>query len=162
MQDIDLAAVTDLELSQLVDLCIEEQSRRAKKAAAQEASQQAAEQFATAVQGEPAIIVADVDPAAAIGPGQHIVDADGVEWENATTAWLSPITAGPDAYPLGWKRAGKDAVDASTLAEWDPNGHAYAVGDRLSYHGVAYTVVQAHASQAGWTPDVVPALYTAA
>lgn len=42
---------------------------------------------------------------------------------------------------------------------FDPDGHAYSVGDVASYDGVLYRVVQAHKSQADWTPDKVPALF---
>ena len=37
---------------------------------------------------------------------------------------------------------------------------AYAVGDRVRYNEVLYKCVQAHTSQAQWTPDVTPALWT--
>ena len=36
---------------------------------------------------------------------------------------------------------------------------AYAVGDKRKYNGLLYRCVQAHTSQADWTPDVVPALW---
>ena len=36
---------------------------------------------------------------------------------------------------------------------------AYAVGDKRQYNGLLYRCVQAHTSQADWTPDVVPALW---
>ena len=36
----------------------------------------------------------------------------------------------------------------------------YAVGDRVKYNGLLYRCVQAHTSQADWTPDAVPALWT--
>ena len=39
-------------------------------------------------------------------------------------------------------------------------GKSYAVGDRVQYGGILYKCVQAHTSQADWTPDAVPALYT--
>ena len=39
-------------------------------------------------------------------------------------------------------------------------GRAYAVDDRVQYGGKLYKCVQAHTSQADWTPDSVPALYT--
>ena len=39
-------------------------------------------------------------------------------------------------------------------------GRAYAVGDRGQHGGILYKCVQAHTSQADWTPDAVPALYT--
>lgn len=41
---------------------------------------------------------------------------------------------------------------------WE-SGVAYAVGDRRQYNGLLYRCVQAHTSQADWTPDVVPALW---
>lgn len=43
--------------------------------------------------------------------------------------------------------------------DWKPDMD-YAVGVRLRYGGKLYRVEQAHRSQAGWTPDIVPALYT--
>ena len=38
-------------------------------------------------------------------------------------------------------------------------GVAYAVGDRRQYNGLLYRCVQAHTSQADWTPPAVPALW---
>lgn len=38
-------------------------------------------------------------------------------------------------------------------------GKAYAVNDRRRYGDFLYKCVQAHTSQADWTPDVVPALW---
>ena len=38
-------------------------------------------------------------------------------------------------------------------------GRAYAVGDRVQYGGILYKCVQAHTSQADWTPDITPALF---
>ena len=38
-------------------------------------------------------------------------------------------------------------------------GMAYAVGDRVQYGGILYKCVQAHTSQADWTPDKTPALF---
>lgn len=38
-------------------------------------------------------------------------------------------------------------------------GRAYAVGDRVQHGGTLYKCVQAHTSQAGWTPDATPALW---
>lgn len=53
-----------------------------------------------------------------------------------------------------------DALDAVELFEaWKP-GKEYKAGKRLRYDGLLYKVVQAHTSQADWTPDATPALYT--
>ena len=42
--------------------------------------------------------------------------------------------------------------------KWEP-GTAYAVGDRRRYNDLLYRCVQAHTSQADWTPPAVPALW---
>lgn len=42
--------------------------------------------------------------------------------------------------------------------EWAA-GEAYTVGYKLLYGGELYKVLQAHTSQADWTPDAVPALF---
>ena len=41
-------------------------------------------------------------------------------------------------------------------------GKAYAVGDRVQHGGALYKCVQAHTSQADWTPDATPALWAVA
>ena len=38
-------------------------------------------------------------------------------------------------------------------------GRAYAAGDRVQHGGILYKCVQAHTSQADWTPDSTPALW---
>ena len=38
-------------------------------------------------------------------------------------------------------------------------GRAYAIGDRVQHGGTLYKCVQAHTSQADWTPDATPALW---
>ena len=40
-------------------------------------------------------------------------------------------------------------------------GKAYAASDRVRYNGTLYKCVQAHTSQADWTPDAAPALWAA-
>ena len=54
----------------------------------------------------------------------------------------------------------EDALSAVELfPEWEA-GKAYAQNDRVLYNGKLYKVVQAHISQADWTPDATPALFT--
>ena len=54
----------------------------------------------------------------------------------------------------------EDALDAVELFEpWRPDT-AYTAGQRLRYGDKLYRVVQGHTSQADWTPDATPALYT--
>lgn len=56
--------------------------------------------------------------------------------------------------------ADSDAYDVPELfPSWKP-GLLYTVGLRLRYDGKLYRVEQEHTSQADWTPDVTPALYT--
>ena len=38
-------------------------------------------------------------------------------------------------------------------------GRAYSVDDRVQHDGTLYKCVQAHTSQADWTPDATPALF---
>ena len=53
----------------------------------------------------------------------------------------------------------EDALQAVELFPQWVVEHAYIVGERLQYNGVLYRVVQAHTSQADWTPDITPALF---
>ena len=53
----------------------------------------------------------------------------------------------------------EDALQAVELFPQWVVEHAYVVGERLQYNGVLYRVVQAHTSQADWTPDITPALF---
>ena len=53
----------------------------------------------------------------------------------------------------------EDALQAVELFPQWVVDHAYAVDERLQYNGVLYRVVQAHTSQADWTPDITPALF---
>ena len=53
-----------------------------------------------------------------------------------------------------------DALDAVQLFPAWAEGIAYAVGQRVQYEGKLYKCVQSHTSQADWTPDAVPALWT--
>ena len=53
-----------------------------------------------------------------------------------------------------------DALEAVELfPEW-ATGTAYTVGQRVRYEDKLYRCEQAHTSQADWTPDAVPALWT--
>ena len=53
-----------------------------------------------------------------------------------------------------------DAIEAVGLFPLWAVGVAYSVGERVQYDGKLYKVVQAHTSQADWTPDKTPALFT--
>lgn len=54
----------------------------------------------------------------------------------------------------------EDALSGIELFPAWAAGTAYAADTRIRYGGKLYRVVQAHTSQADWTPDATPALYT--
>ena len=43
--------------------------------------------------------------------------------------------------------------------DFDGNGVAYEVGKRVLYNDILYKVIQAHTSQADWTPAAAPSLF---
>ena len=45
------------------------------------------------------------------------------------------------------------------LPAWNGDGVQYETGDRVQYNGKAYKVLQAHTSQAAWTPTDAASLY---
>lgn len=53
-----------------------------------------------------------------------------------------------------------EALEAVALFPAWAVGVAYAKDERVQYDGKLYKVVQAHTSQADWTPPLVPALFT--
>ena len=54
----------------------------------------------------------------------------------------------------------EDAMDCATLFEaWAPGVYVEA-GARMEYGGKLYRCKQSHTSQADWTPDATPALWT--
>lgn len=53
-----------------------------------------------------------------------------------------------------------DALEAVELFPAWAVGKAYATDDRIRYGEKLYRCVQAHTSQADWTPDATPALWT--
>lgn len=53
-----------------------------------------------------------------------------------------------------------DEVEAVKLYPHWVVGVAYSVDFKVQYGGRLYKVLQAHTSQADWTPDIVPSLFT--
>lgn len=54
----------------------------------------------------------------------------------------------------------EDALEAVELYPAWKTGTAYEVDERIRHDGILYRCVQAHTSQTGWEPPVVPALWT--
>lgn len=54
----------------------------------------------------------------------------------------------------------EEAIAATCLyPHWSGEGVEYAKGQRVQYDGTLYTVLQAHTSQAGWTPTGAVSLW---
>ena len=51
------------------------------------------------------------------------------------------------------------ALEAVDLFPAWKTGTTYEAGTRVRYAGILYTVLQAHTSQADWTPDAAPSLF---
>lgn len=53
-----------------------------------------------------------------------------------------------------------EAITATCLhPKWSGNGVQYTAGQRVQYENTLYTVLQAHTSQATWTPTAAPSLF---
>ena len=52
-----------------------------------------------------------------------------------------------------------EALEAVSLFPAWVSGKSYATDDRVKYDGNLYKCLQAHTSQADWTPDATPALW---
>ena len=74
----------------------------------------------------------------------------------------------PEVYPAGWAVEGEapepprepiePAPEPEPVEEWQP-GTPVHVGQLLTHNGATWRVRQAHTTQAGWEPPVVPALF---
>jgi chitinase len=65
-----------------------------------------------------------------------------------TAPTTAPTTAAPTTAP----------TSTGTGTTWVA-GHAYKVGDQVTYAGISYKCLQAHTSLVGWEPPNVPALW---
>ena len=102
-----------------------------------------------------------------VAPGQRVAWTDGNVWRNTSRAWL-PIGATPATWPQGWAQ---ETGLPDVVAPWAPNERVWRAGDPLdpspakaatlrSFKGVVYRCTQSHVTLAGWTPPIVPALWT--
>lgn len=156
---IDTDKLAKLDLDAFTDAYVAlqaESERRGKLARSQQVIEQAVADYAAAVAVEPARDLTSIPTTEAIGPGASVI-IDGTEWVNQSRAFLSPHTAGPKQYPMGWR-----LKNAPTSAKQWAAGDAVKIGDQRSYHGTVYKVIQAHTCQTGWEPPNVPALWAVA
>lgn len=149
----DFMSMSDEDLRALYRDVRGELERRETIASAEARMKDLAREYEDAVTEEPA---QEWAPGTVVGPGRKVVEG-GAEYVNTSGAWLS---ASPSQYPLGYQLTTPPTVDETP--EWDPNGRPYKAGDQVSYKGTVYKVIQAHRSQADWTPNAVLALYSPA
>lgn len=153
-----ITSISDEEWPAFWDEVLVEQEARRTIRTSQAVADAAAQAYAAAVADRPAKDAKDMDATAVVGPGEHVV-IDGVEWVNNTATWLSPLTAGPKDYPMGWRTAKPEDLpdaDAWTI------GKEYKPGDVVTFGGRAWKCLQKHTAQAGWDPVAVPALWAQA
>lgn len=150
----ELRALTDEDLQALLGEVYAEVQRRQTLVTAESDARDAAERYERAVTDDEALEWAE---GMVIGPGQRVIE-DGDEYRNVSGAWLS---VPPSAYRMGYQLTTPPDPDADDVAPFAA-GEAVEVGDRRSYDGVVYVVLQAHTTQADWTPPAVPALWAVA
>jgi hypothetical protein len=94
----------------------------------------------------------------------YLID-DVVLYNGISYKCLQAHTSQPDWTPLAVPALWFDMTPIPdpppvTIAEWDPNAKTYLVNDEVVYRGFTYKCIQAHTSQAGWTPLAVASLWT--
>lgn len=152
---VDLGDVSDEEWPGFYVAVLRENGRRETLRTARERAEQAARDYEAAVAGAPAV---EATGGAVVGPGGRTV-VDGVVWVNTSGAWLSPVAAGPGAYPVWWRLEDPPVVEDNL--PWTP-GAPVVAGDLRTYGGSVWRCVQGHTPQTGWEPPGVPALWALA
>ena len=111
---------------------------------------------------------AQAKAAMAAAEGDYKTAAKNLEGYNAAVTLMdleAPTVASAEAMrPVLMKAvASLDDAEASVVPtffpDWDGNGHEYAVGERVRYNDTLYKCLQAHTSQATWTPTDAPSLW---
>lgn len=174
---IDLTAMTDEELTGLTRAIPHEWDRREALPAVEAGQAEviaglresgtiaapAAPDAPAAVSDFPAWVDPGTDHAAMYLRGDEVAH-DGAVWrsEHPGLNHWEPGTTGVD-YRI-WRDVTHDVLplpdEPDTPAEWQV-GVVYVPGDRVTYNGQVYEVVQEHTSAEHWLPDALPALYVA-
>ena len=100
-----------------------------------------------------------------IWPAGGLLLDGGKVWRNITTV---PLTTAPSGFPgtIGqWSHLFVEVTvipPTPTAPAWSGASVAYKVGDLVTYSGTVYRCLQAHTSQAGWTPPAVASLWAVA
>ena len=99
---------------------------------------------------------------AGIWPAGQLLSDGGKVWRNVTSVPLTTAPSGFPGQPSQWGHLFTEVTvipPAPTAPAWSDASVAYKVGDLVSYSGVVYRCLQAHTSQAGWTPPAVASLW---
>ena len=102
---------------------------------------------------------------AGIWPAGQLLSDGGKVWRNTTTVPLTMAPSGFPGQPSQWGHLFTEVTvipPAPTAPAWSDASVAYKVGDLVSYSGVVYRCLQAHTSQAGWTPSAIASLWDVA
>ena len=96
-----------------------------------------------------------------IWPDGGLLLDGGIVYRNVSGVPLTTPPSGFPGDPSVWTHLFVVALDATEPPTGDAwaAGVAYIVGDVVTYEGSTYTCLQAHTSQAGWTPAAVPSLW---
>ena len=90
--------------------------------------------------------------------GETWTRADGVQFRGLMIAPAKNYDRILTDVAISYLDDGQAETVTALFPDWETS-KAYAVGDRVKYGELLYRCVQAHTSQADWTPDVVPALW---
>ena len=90
--------------------------------------------------------------------GETWINPNGVECKGIMVAPIKSYTEVMTDVAISYLDDDEAETVTALYPEWEV-GVAYAVGDRRQYEGLLYRCVQAHTSQADWTPPAVPALW---
>lgn len=95
-------------------------------------------------------------------PEGYRVQHNGRLWESQIRAnvWEPGDPDDPQSYRWWKDITPAPEPDPGTTPAWAGEGHAYEVGDVVTYQGTEYECTQAHTSQPDWTPDATPSLWT--
>lgn len=159
---VEVSELDDEQLEQLGEAIREEQRRRYILVHAPEQMEKLVEKFQE-VSGvrEGSEFKTPVTALDAVPPGARRT-YEGKLYENTSGGYLSHS---PAEVPHLWTEVVEEEPEEpgeepepDGYDDWAP-GQDYAVGKILNHKGTLYVVIQGHTSQAGWEPQIVPALY---
>lgn len=100
-----------------------------------------------------------------VWPANTLLRDGGKVWRNVTSV---PLTTRPTEFPgtpEQWTHLFVEVIIGTVDPDPEPTvvpwtaGESVKVGDLRTYEGTVYRCTQAHTTQAGWEPPIVPALW---